>query len=191
MSDSSNGTSSSSSSSSPGDLQRVQDVTSLLMNDESWPNSQDWTSPLLPHLHLLSATSQQPHPRAVWRFTVQPIHCNRFGNLHGGCTSTLFDFCTSVVLVLVASSSKSTTTGIGMDSNWGSFGVSRTLNTTYLRPAPAGTELLVECEIVQLGKRLCQLRGTLRRASDGSVLATCEHGKVNSDPPSSSSSSKL
>jgi acyl-coenzyme A thioesterase 13 len=64
---------------------------------------------------------------------------------------------------------------------WARMGVSRTLNVAYLRPAPVGTEVLVECEIMQIGKRLCTVRGVLKRASDGVVLATCEHGKVNTD----------
>ena len=89
----------------------------------------------------------------------------------GGCTSTLFDFTTSTPLALVAK-----------PGYWSYLGVSRTLNTTFLRPAPAGTDVLIECEIVQIGQRLCALRGTMRRAADGAVVATCEHGKVNTDP---------
>lgn len=61
--------------------------------------------------------------------------------------------------------------------------MSRSINTTYLRPIPVGTEVLVECELVSVGKRLAQIRGTIRRAGGkGEIFATCEHGKFNTDP---------
>lgn len=65
---------------------------------------------------------------------------------------------------------------------WYYLGVSRNINTTYLRPIPVGTEIFIECEVVAIGKRLASLSGKMRRAVDGALLATCEHGKVNTDP---------
>jgi len=65
------------------------------------------------------------------------------------------------------------------------LGVSRTLNCTYLRPAPLGAEVLIECEVVAVGRRLVQLRGVMRRPDgEREVYATCEHGKFNIDPSS-------
>lgn len=66
-------------------------------------------------------------------------------------------------------------------------GVSRNLSLTYLKPVPVGEKVLVECEIVSAGKKLCHLKGRMKRASDGVVLATCEHDKVSFDPPSKGS----
>jgi hypothetical protein len=37
--------------------------------------------------------------------------------------------------------------------------------------------VLVESEVVHAGKRLCSLKGVMKRESDGAVMATCEHGK--------------
>jgi len=65
---------------------------------------------------------------------------------------------------------------------WLFAGVTRTLNVTYLRPVPQGEEILIECEVVHAGKRLCTLKGTMRRKRDGAVLALCEHGKVSIEP---------
>ncbi|KAK3324164.1 HotDog domain-containing protein [Cercophora scortea] len=136
---------------------------------------QDWTSSLIPHLTLLpipaSALPPNPHPHLTYTYTVQPSHCNGLRNLHGGCIATLFDYCTTMPLGLVSA-----------PGYWLYLGVSRSLNTTYLRPIPVGTEILIECEILQIGRRLCSLKGTMRRASDGALLATCEHGKFNTDP---------
>jgi len=62
-------------------------------------------------------------------------------------------------------------------------GVTRTLNVTYLKPVPIGQTVLIESEVVSAGKRLCVLKGTMRKGDEkGEVLAICEHGKVSIDP---------
>ncbi len=126
---------------------------------------------MIPYLEVLDGSSAMPHPRVDFAFTVQMLHCNRLGNLHGGCAATLFDYLTSVALLLVSE-----------PGFWLFLGVSRTLNVTYLRPMPAGETFHFECEIVHIGKRLVQLKGVARRPSDGAIMAVCEHGKVNTDP---------
>lgn len=127
-------------------------------------------------------------PRVVFRYTVQPEHCNRLGNMHGGATAALFDFSTSLAMALVpteepgSAASSDESDEEKLLRSWQRLGVSRTLAVTYVRPAPMGSEVLVECEQVHAGKRMSSLRGVLRRAKDGAVLATCEHGKVILDP---------
>ncbi|KAK0630646.1 HotDog domain-containing protein, partial [Bombardia bombarda] len=110
----------------------------------------------------------------VWSFTVQPAHCNGNRTLHGGCIATLFDYCTTMPVMLVSSVA---------DGFWSRMGVTRTLNMTYLRPIPVGTEIRIVCEVLAVGKRLGAIRGEMRRASDDALLVTCEHGRVNTDPP--------
>ncbi len=172
-------------------------------------------TPFIPHLTLVSADdydgagmpahSHHTPPRAVFGYTVRDEHCNRMGNMHGGATATLFDFCTSLAQAMVprqaavadiadeegreerdkkdGGSDESNPDNVALLKSWAPLGVSRTLAVTYVRPAPSGTAVLVECDLVHMGRRMSSLRGTLRRASDGAVLATCEHGKVIPDVP--------
>ncbi|KOS17969.1 Acyl-coenzyme A thioesterase 13 [Escovopsis weberi] len=135
------------------------------------PVAGGWMKTLLPHIKLVSVDPSLPHPRVVFSFTTQASFSNRFHNLHGGAMATLFDFCTTMPLFLV-----------NKPGFWQTLGVSRTLNVTYLRPVAAGTETLIECDILQIGRKICALRGVLRRKADGQVLAVCEHNKVNVDP---------
>ncbi|KAH6631610.1 HotDog domain-containing protein [Chaetomium tenue] len=151
--------------------ERVRELISQFAATIDRPDDPEWTKSLFPYLTVHSVSPDGPHPSVTFSFIVQPQHCNRLNNLHGGCTASLFDFCTSTVLAVIA-----------RPGFWSYLGVTRTLNTTYLRPAPAGCEVRIECEIVQVGQRLCSLRGTMRRADNGAVVATCEHGKVNTDP---------
>ncbi|TDZ37715.1 Acyl-coenzyme A thioesterase 13 [Colletotrichum spinosum] len=154
---------------------RVRAWITLEKNEDGALKSGNWMREIMPHVSLVSTSLSGPYPSASFSFTVQPDHCNRGGNLHGGCAATLFDFLTTLPLALVNDK----------PGFWQFLGVSRTLSCSYLRPAPCGEECVVECEIVQIGRMLCQLRGVLRRKSDGVIFATCEHHKYNTDPPAS------
>jgi len=142
----------------------------LTKNDDGHFKAGDWMVNLVPHLNYITSDPSLPHPTVTFSFTCQPEHCNRMYNLHGGAAATLFDFCTTMPLALVS-----------RPGFWQFLGVSRTLNVTYYRPIPAGEEVLIRCDIVQVGKKLATIRGTMTRKRDGAVMAACEHGKVNVD----------
>ncbi|KAK1756000.1 putative thioesterase superfamily member [Echria macrotheca] len=135
------------------------------------PDDNEWSMTLAPTLKVHS-TSSSPTQKVTFTFQVQPPHLNSLGNMHGGCTATLFDLCTSSALFLVS-----------RPGFWNYLGVSRCLNVTYLKPLPVGTRVLVECEVVSIGRRLAHLRGVICDDEGlGVVYATCEHTKVNTDP---------
>jgi acyl-coenzyme A thioesterase 13 len=94
-------------------------------------------------LKLVGASSS-PAGKTVFEFRVNSTHTNGMGNLHGGCTATLFDWCTTTALIPISD-----------ETFWRMKGVSRTLNVTYLRPVPEGTVVLIESEVVHAGKKLC------------------------------------
>ncbi|KAF7521642.1 hypothetical protein G7054_g12389 [Neopestalotiopsis clavispora] len=136
-------------------------------------DNQDWMREIIPYLTIHSH-ALEPYPRVNFRLTVQPVHCNQMGNLHGGCTSTIFDSCTTWPLHL-----------INKPGFWMYMGVSRTLNCTYLKPIPLGTTVEIQCEILSIGKRLATMKGEMRAVGEdgtlGPLLAVCEHGKVSTD----------
>ncbi|TVY14461.1 Acyl-coenzyme A thioesterase 13 [Lachnellula arida] len=133
-------------------------------------NYKGWGASLVQKDVQIVSASTNPG-RVVFRFKIQPEHCNRLGNMHGGCTATIFDICTTCALAPIAK-----------EGFWAYSGVTRTLSVTYLRPIPEGETVLIEAEVVHAGKRLCALKGVMKRESDGAVLTTCEHGKASIDP---------
>ncbi|PNY28770.1 Acyl-coenzyme A thioesterase 13 [Tolypocladium capitatum] len=151
--------------------QRINAWLDPSRNQKGHIKAGDWMNALFPYLAVQSTSSALPHPSVTFTYTVQPDHCNRLLNLHGGAAATLFDFCTTMPLAL-----------INRPGFWQHLGVTRTLNVTYMRPARSGEEVIIECHIVQAGKRLSSLRGVMKRKSDGQLLCMCDHGKVNTDP---------
>lgn len=123
---------------------------------------------LVPQLRIHSLDANMPHPAASFLFTIKREHCNNMGTLHGGCTATLFDICTTLPLAFV------TRPGF-----WDMLGVSRTLSISYLSAARVGDEVVIECELLQVGSKLAAIKGVMRRKKDNTIVATCEHGKYN------------
>jgi acyl-coenzyme A thioesterase PaaI-like protein len=103
----------------------------------------------------------------VFTFKVSRFYCNVSGNLHGGAQATIYDMLTGMAIQ-----------GIGRRDFWLNGGVSRSLSVTYLRPAPEGTELECDVELMHAGKSLALMRGVMRRADDGKLISTCEHDKA-------------
>ncbi|KAK5115009.1 hypothetical protein LTR85_010047 [Meristemomyces frigidus] len=144
--------------------ERIQAVLSVRA-----PNDQRFTSAWMEQqcklrdVKVLSPT----HSFVTFAFKVERYYCNGSGNLHGGAQATIFDIATSIAMQ-----------AIGKEDFWINGGVSRALTVTYLRPAPEGEQLLLECDVVHMGKRLAMLKGTLKRESDGAVISTCDHNKA-------------
>lgn len=92
-------------------------------------------------IRLVSATSK-PNVTATFEMTVTAPFCSRMNNMHGGAVALVFDMCTSMASAPAAR------------SGWWEFGgVSRMLNVTFLRPVRLGLQVLIECEVLQIGQR--------------------------------------
>lgn len=118
---------------------------------------------------------KQPTPGtsiATFRFRVERFYCNGAGNLHGGAQALIFDHLTSLAVQAT-----------GEVGGWIVPGVSRSLNCTYLRPAPEGCVVLCECEVMSTGKRLALMRGIMKREDNGAIISTCEHDKAFTGTP--------
>ncbi|KAH8807493.1 HotDog domain-containing protein [Xylogone sp. PMI_703] len=118
-------------------------------------------------LKLVNATGE-PKVTVTFRMTVTPEFCSRMGNMHGGAISLVFDMCTTMCAAPVS-----------RKDFWWFGGVSRTLNVTFLRPIKKGTEIEIFCELLHIGARLAAIRGEIRDASDGRLLAVAEHNKAS------------
>lgn len=123
---------------------------------------------LVPQLQLSSIEPIEPHASVTFALTVQQSHCNNMRTLHGGCTATIFDICTTLALASVA-----------RPGYWDMLGVTRTMNLTYMAAARAGDKVFITCQIVQAGRNLATLKGVMTKAENGQIIATCEHGKYN------------
>lgn len=110
--------------------------------------------------------------KCVVHFKVPPLYSNQQTGrtprtTHGAGVAVFFDLPTSMAIVATNF------------PGWESTGTSRRLDITYLRPPVEGEDVLIESEVVQIGKRLATLRGVMKRECDGVLLATCQHDKYS------------
>ncbi|KAF3165731.1 hypothetical protein EYR41_000455 [Orbilia oligospora] len=138
------------------------------LSNEHGNDIPSWGKTIYSDLEPISATLS-PNPSITFKMYIKEEYTNLSGNLHGGSGATIFDIATSMLLTLVQK-----------DGFWQRWGVSRTLNCSYLRAVPGGTTVKIHCEIVGLGKRFVHMRAIMRDDA-GNILLTCEHGKVNTD----------
>ena len=119
-----------------------------------------------------STDAQNGTAKAVFQFTIPREYINNpetGGEIHGGAIATFFDNLTSATLL-------SSTRYFGQ-------GVTRNMNVTYFRPPRVGEQVVIEAEVLQIGKRFATVQGFMKRESDGAVLAMCIHEKFNPEGP--------
>ncbi|EME49885.1 hypothetical protein DOTSEDRAFT_164680 [Dothistroma septosporum NZE10] len=132
--------------------------------------------PLYESLQVLDCTLHSPGitAKSTIRLKVPPNLSNQQEgktprNTHGGAIPMMFDLPTSITIVACNF------------SNWESTGMTRRLDVTYLKPPVEGDDVILESEVLNIGKRLATIRGVLKRERDGVVLAVCQHDKYMGD----------
>ncbi|OAL30294.1 hypothetical protein AYO20_08772 [Fonsecaea nubica] len=118
-------------------------------------------------LKVVSATGP-PHVAAVFEMEILPVYGTRMGNASGAAISLIHDVCTTMAMAPLA-----------RKDFWHFGGVSRVLSVTYLRPTKVGTNVLIECEVLQVGARFATIRGVMRDKATGDILSVCEHNKAS------------
>ncbi|ERT03137.1 hypothetical protein HMPREF1624_01442 [Sporothrix schenckii ATCC 58251] len=56
--------------------------------------------------------------------------------------------------------------------------VSRTINSSYLKPFPLNTTVLVHAQVYHIGRTLAMIKGCMTSEDGKTVYATCDHHEV-------------
>jgi len=110
-----------------------------------------------------------PEGWTVCEFPITKAYTNLNGVMHGGAAGVLFDMFTTIALGPLA-----------RPGYWDFLGgVTRTLNISYLRAVPLGTTIKIRAHVVQIGRTMAMIRGSMSSLDDKTTYATVEHHKVN------------
>jgi len=133
------------------------------------PNNFDAGFVRAAELTSVVAETDTNNAKITYSLAIPPLCTNNSTakTIHGGAVATFFDMATSMTI-------------IACKNPWEDTGVTRNLNVTYFRPPMEGEQITIESEVLQLTKRLATVRGVMKRASDGAVLAICQHDKYHS-----------
>lgn len=110
--------------------------------------------------------------------------------LHGAAQALFYDQCIGCMTIPLAK-----------PGFWEDLGFTRNLNLNYLRTAKIGEFVLMETEVsninaydpaeilsrltrsqvVQIGRSMGYMQGTMRRERDGAIISTCEQNKFSTN----------
>ncbi|KAG2073637.1 hypothetical protein BDR04DRAFT_1094594 [Suillus decipiens] len=137
----------------------------------------------LTEVSILSKTEEPEklEGRVVLQATVDEGMLNGAENMHGGCTATMIDICSTMpIFVLTAS-----TTGHGV------FGVSQSLNIVYHSPALLGDKLRIVNTTLAVGSRALSSRCEVWNVTRHRLVASAVHIKMVPSEPRATESAKL
>ncbi|OJJ97654.1 hypothetical protein ASPACDRAFT_45750 [Aspergillus aculeatus ATCC 16872] len=118
----------------------------------------------------IESVAERPDASVTYRFVATQAMCGPQMHLHGGCTTTLVENLTSLLIVAASTPDR-----------FSDSGVSRNMRMTYLHPLPLGAEIRTVCRIVHLGRRMALTRAEIYDVGSGKLCAIGEHEKVNMD----------
>ncbi|KAH6717686.1 HotDog domain-containing protein [Leptodontidium sp. 2 PMI_412] len=120
---------------------------------------------IMENVKLIDASAEGT---VTFEFYIDERYSNVNGVMHGGAAGVIFDMCTTTALGPLAK-----------PGFWDFLGgVTRTLNISYLRAIPVGTTVRIHSVVMQVGKTMAMIRGTMTTQDGKTILCTCEHHKV-------------
>ncbi|TVY87441.1 Acyl-coenzyme A thioesterase, partial [Lachnellula willkommii] len=109
-----------------------------------------------------------PKGTVTFDLLIDEHYSNLNGVMHGGAAGVIFDMCTTTALGPLAK-----------PGFWDFLGgVTRSLNISYLRAIPIGTTVRINSKVMQVGRTMAMIRGTMSSQDGKTVYCTCEHHKV-------------
>ena len=146
--------------------ERIQTTLDYFRND---PDYHGFDSEGLKGVECVAANAEKQ--TAEFILTVTPHLCNKNDILHGGAACMLLDMLTTSIMSMLQRPGY-------LDSGH----VSRALSLTYLRPAPLGAKVKVECHANSISKRMANLTGVIK-TMDGKKCVVCIHDRVVFEAP--------
>jgi len=129
-------------------------------------NFQGFDKHIMENLKLVDAT---PQGTVDFEFLIDERYTNINGVMHGGAAGVIFDMCTTSALGPLAK-----------PGFWDFLGgVTRSLNISYLRAIPVGTTIRLHSEVLQVGRTMAMIRGTMTSQDGKIIFCTAEHHKVS------------
>ena len=107
----------------------------------------------LPGLSVVDAANGKATLKIV---VTQPVQ-NLGGNLHGGAVATLVDDAGTIAIMTADKDSRP--------------GVTTDLNVTYLSAGRSGETIVVEAQVLKVGRTMAYVSVDLRREKDGVLIA--------------------